>query len=90
MQIKKRDAETVIGKFGLTRKSTHHKMYSFLHPETGEFVLGTRISYGRGEMRAPDKFRKQLNLTEDQLRDAIRCPFRLDDWVQLLKRKRVF
>lgn len=88
MQIKKQQAERVLKKFGLKRKTTHHLMYSFLHPDTGSFVLGTRVSFGRGELRTPDKFRRDLEVSEEQMRGAIQCsPFKFEDWLEVLQEK---
>jgi len=55
----------------------------------GVYVLRTRFSHGAGEMRATDKFRTQLKLNENQLKGVIQCTFEYEDYVALLKQKRL-
>ena len=37
--------------------------------------------------KVADKFRTQLKLNEEQLRNAIRCPFRYEDYIRVLTEK---
>lgn len=86
MQIKKDEARKVTKKFKFEPpRQTHHSIYWFYH--NGQKILKTRISHGRGAFNATDKFRTQLKLDEDQLRDSITCTFGYKEYVELLTRK---
>lgn len=91
MQIKKDEGRRVVNKFQMKRvpRSSNHEIYRFYHPKTGRFAGRAKISFGKGEMTVPDKFRKELHLTEEQMREAIRCPFGLEDWLRVLEDKNV-
>jgi hypothetical protein len=86
MQVKKEEAKKVVDKlkFDPPRK-THHDIYWFCYE--GKKILKTRISKGRGEFRATDRFRSQLMMNEQQLRDTISFEFNYGDYVELLYRK---
>jgi hypothetical protein len=87
-QIKKREAEAVLKKLRLEPAGRkHHPIYLFRYK--GKTILKTRYSFGRGDMKghAGDNIRSQLHLNEQQMREAIACPFEYDDFVKLLKEK---
>ncbi len=88
MNIKLREAERVLGKLGFVPAGKkHHIIWQYYH--NGKYVLKTRHSKGRGEMpgKVADKFRTQLKLNEKQMRDAIRCPFEQEDYIEVLIEK---
>ena len=88
MNLKLREAETVLNKLRfkpLGKK--HHVMMGFFYQNKP--LLKTRISRGKGDMpgKVADKFRTQLKLNEEQLSNAIRCPFRYEDYIRVLTEK---
>ncbi len=87
MQIKTKDAIKVLMKFKYVTRDTGDTHAKFYH--NGKMVLVTKISHGSGDMPCANEFRQQLKLNEDQMIDAIRCPFRYEDYVETLKQKRI-
>jgi len=90
LQIKKREAEAVVRKLRLEPAGRkHHPIYIFRY--RGRAILKTRYSFGRGDMKghAGDRFRGQLYLNEQQMREAIACPFEYNDFVEVLREKRL-
>ena len=86
MNIKKDKAEKVVQKFQMTRMPCkHHKKWELRYQ--GKRVLTTYYSFGSGDMGkvATSKFRSQLKLNQSQLREAIRCPFTFEDYIESLK-----
>ncbi len=87
MQITKREATKVVDKLRFRTRATHHKMASFVYE--GRLILRTRISFGRGDLPASItyQFRNQLKLSEQQLREVVRCTLDHEGYVALLKQK---
>lgn len=88
MNIKKREAIKVLGKLGFVPAGKSKDIiWKYYHH--GKYVLGTRHSKGTGDMpgKIADKFRIQLKLNETQMRDAIRCPFEQEDYIDVLTKK---
>lgn len=81
--ITKQDARKVVKKFELEERKGKHRFYKLIW--NGQIVLTTAIPHGKGPFHCRDKFRNQLYLNEDQLADAVQCPFTLAHWIAHLK-----
>ena len=90
MNIKLREAEQVLNKLRFQPLGQkHHDIMGFFYDN--KLLFKTRFSRGKGDMpgKVADKFRTQLKLNEEQLRDAIQCPFRYEDYIKVLTEKRI-
>ncbi len=87
MQIKGREFDTVINKFGFASRDSGDRL-AWLEID-GRVVVRTKRSLGKGDMPCADLIRQQLKLNENQLRLAIACTFSRDDYISHLRAKRV-
>ena len=77
--------DRVVEKFGMAvSEGGNHRKANFYHE--GRLILRTLRS------RSPKDFpgyvvQKQLKISQEQLREAIRCTFGLDEYVEVLKEK---
>ena len=78
MVITKQDGIKVVEKFGLPLKGKKERIAILSY--NGQRVLSTAVPKGRGDMICTDKFRKQLKLNDEQLREAVKCPFGREEW----------
>jgi len=55
----------------------------------GTRILSAYYSKGRGDMKttAENKFRAQLRLNQQQLRDAISCKLEFEEYIEMLQQK---
>ena len=83
MQIKKREANSVLNKFKFEQRTGKEKVAQFRHK--GKWILRTSVPKGRGDLRVSNQFRNQLRLNNDQLKDAIRCPFGYKEYIDHLQ-----
>lgn len=81
--ITKQEAGRVVAKFGMEERNRKELFYKFFW--NGTLVLTTAIPKGRGQLNCSDKFRNQLRLNDEQLKGAIKCPFKLADYIAHLK-----
>jgi hypothetical protein len=79
MMLTKQDARKVVQKFKMEERKGKHLQYKFIWG--GKIILTTAIPYGRGPFHCRDKFRNQLFLDEDQLTEAVNCPFKLEQFI---------
>ncbi|MFC1699985.1 hypothetical protein ACFL1I_08560 [Candidatus Omnitrophota bacterium] len=85
MIIKKKEALAVLNKFNMPPAGKKERLAKFYYQ--GERILTTAVPKGRGDMICTDKFRSQLHLSPEQLRKAVACPFRIDDFILKLREK---
>ncbi|MCP4651234.1 MAG: hypothetical protein GY853_14295 [PVC group bacterium] len=85
MRIKKKQALQVLKKlkFKIRQGGKEAIVAQFFYE--GQFIGFTRLPKGKGDLTVIGKFRKQIRLNNDQLRDAIQCPFKHNDYVLHLK-----
>lgn len=81
--ITKQEAARVVEKFNMTPRKRKELRYTLFWNDS--VILTTAIPKGKGTLRCSDKFRNQLRLSDEQLRAAIRCPFKLSDYIAHLK-----
>ncbi len=55
----------------------------------GKSILKTRLSFGSGDAPAVDNIRQQLKLNEGQFQLLIDCPLKRDDYIEILKSKKL-
>jgi hypothetical protein len=84
MQIKKAEALRVLAKFRFEIRSGKERFAKFYYQDT--LILTTSIPQGKGDMYVSNQFRQQLKLNLQQLKDAINCPLKYDEYVEHLKR----
>lgn len=83
MQLEKTQAIHVLSKLKFEIRSAKERFAKFYHE--GKLILVTSVPQGKGDMYVSNQFRQQLKLSEDQLRDAIRCSFNYPDYVLHLR-----
>jgi len=83
MQIKKREALSVLEKLCFDARTRKERFAKFFYD--GKLVLTTAVPKGSGDNYSSNQFRQQLKLDEEQLGQAIRCPFRYKDYVAHLR-----
>jgi len=82
--VKARDFDKVVRKFGMRTRYGRDLWAWFEH--NGKIITRTRRSKGNGDL--PERLiSNQLALTRDELRQAVRCTLKLDDYIKLLKKK---
>lgn len=86
--MKKIEAERLLKKFNFQLTGTTHHRKWVLYYE-GTRILSTYYSKGRGDMKttAENKFRAQLRLNQQQLRDAISCKLEFEHYIEMLQQK---
>jgi len=83
--LKKRRALAILEKFKLKIRPGKENFATFYYND--KFILTTTVPKGQGDFYSVDKFRNQLRLDENQLRDAERCPFGYNEFVANLIKK---
>jgi hypothetical protein len=79
----KREALKVVRKLGLKERKGKELFFKLVHD--GTTILTTAVPKGRGDLRIERKFRQQLKLTSEQLKGAIKCPFKRKDFLAHLR-----
>ncbi len=89
MQIKKAEIRKIFSKLKLDVRSTKHR-YGWFTIE-GKKILRVHFSHGKGDIpgRVTDKIRSQLKLSQNDFKSLINCPLSSDDYVEILKKKRI-
>jgi len=87
MQLKKREAKAIVDKLQMEYRHKKHN-YGWLKYK-GKPILTVYFSHGKGDMpgKIPDKFRQDLKINEDQLKDLRDCPLSREDYIEILKEK---
>jgi hypothetical protein len=85
MIIKKQEAMGIVKKFEMVIRPGKEIIAKFCYNDT--FPIYTRIPKGKGDMQCTGKFRAQLHLNEEQLKEAIRCPFKKEHFINNLREK---
>lgn len=83
MQIKKQQALSVLKKLQFDIRTGGERFARFYH--RGTLVLTTAVPHGKGDMYVSNQFRQQLKINQDQLREAIRCPFGHNEYLAHLE-----
>ncbi len=84
--MKTHEFERIVNKLGLKTRNSGDRLAWFVY--NGQTVVRTRRSQGNKE-QPRDKIRQQLKVNEDQLAGLISCTVSLEDYVAILKAKRV-
>jgi hypothetical protein len=83
-----RDFDRVVNKLGMKGRANDHR-FVFLEHE-GKQVVYTLRSHGRGDLGSTEfAIRKQLHVTQDQLRNLAACPMSRDEYIAHLKEKKI-
>ena len=81
--ITKQEARRVVSKFEMEERKGKHLFYKLKW--RGDTVLTTAIPHGKGPLNCRDKFRNQLYLSDEQLSEAVACPFKREHWLNHLR-----
>ena len=88
MAIKAHEYDRVVRKFGFQVQDSHHKLAWLVLD--GRKVVRTRRSHVKGrDLPSQQAIRKQLHLTQEELREAVRCTLDRDGYIELLEKKQV-
>lgn len=82
--MKAHEFDSVIRKFDMKTRQGRDLLAWFEHE--GHIITRTRRSKGTGDLPAR-LIRKQLGLDQAQLRGAIRCTVKRDDYIEILQEK---
>ena|ERR1700676_4956902 len=84
--MKTHDFEKLVTKLQLKTRNSGDRLAWFEYE--GKTIVRTKRSHGNKEQPG-DKIRQQLKLNEEQLAGLISCTVSLEDYVEILKAKRV-
>jgi hypothetical protein len=87
MQIKKQQATKVLKKLNFEMRVAKERFAKFRHK--GKLILTTAVPKGKGDMYVSNQFRKQLKLSDSQLREAINCPLGYREYLDHLIRSEI-
>jgi len=88
MTIKAREFDVLVDKLGFETRNSKDKLAWLIHE--GRIVVRTRRSQMKGgDVPLQHVIRQQMKLNEDQLRAALQCTFTRENYIQLLKSKRL-
>lgn len=87
--MKKNEIEKIFKKLDLKVRSTGHK-YGWLIVKDKK-ILRVHYSHGKGDIpnKIVNKIRGQLKLSQKDFIELINCPLTLEDYINLLKQKRI-
>jgi hypothetical protein len=84
MKITKQEAAAVVKKFKMKERKGKELFYKFIWK--GRTILTTAIPKGKGPLNCGNDFRKELLLSEEQLENTKKCPFKRPHFIANLKR----
>lgn len=84
--MKTHEFERIVNKLGLKTRNSGDRLAWFVY--NGQTVVRTKRSQGNKE-QPRDKIRQQLKLNEEQLAGLISCTVSLENYVEILKAKRI-
>jgi hypothetical protein len=87
MTIKDREFDLLINKFEFKVRNSDDLLAWF--EVDGKIVTRTRRSHKRGDLPMQHSIRQQLKLNEEQLRQAFRCSLSRDDYINILRDKKL-
>ena len=85
MTIKARDFDLLVNKLGMKTRDSGDLLAWF--EVDGKTVVRTRRSKGSGDLPMQHSIRQQLKLSQQQLRDLIRCTLDRDGYIEILRAK---
>ena len=85
MPITAREFDRVVTKFGFEVKGGDHVRAQLIID--GQAIVRTRRSHKSGDLPSYNQIRRQLRLSEEQLRDAINCPLDRDGYLDILRER---
>jgi hypothetical protein len=84
--MKVHEFEKIVNKLGLKVRNSGDRLAWFEY--NGQTVVRTKLSHGNKEQPG-SMIRQQLKLNDKQLAGLIKCDVSLDDYIQILKNKRI-
>lgn len=84
--MKVHEFEKIVNKLGLKTRNAGDRLAWFVYK--GQTVVRTKRSQGNKEQPG-DKIRQQLKVNEEQLAGLISCEVSLEDYVKILKDKKL-
>ncbi|HEV2298888.1 MAG TPA: hypothetical protein VGR72_10260 [Candidatus Acidoferrales bacterium] len=84
--MKVHEFEKIVNKLGLRTRNSGDRLAWFVY--NGQTVVRTKRSQGNKEQPG-DKIRQQLKVNEEQLAGLISCDVSLDDYVKILKGRKI-
>ena len=89
MSLKVSDVDRVFRKLHMETRASGDKLAFFSYE--GKRILSTRRSHGKGKIEGniPHRIRTQLKLNESEFRGLVQCPLDFDEYVQILKKRKI-
>lgn len=84
--MKTHEFERIVNKLGLETRNSGDRLAWFVY--NGQVVVRTKRSQGTKEQPG-DKIRQQLKLNEQQLAGLISCTVSLEDYIGILKDRKI-
>ena len=85
MPLAAHEFDSLIRKFGFQTRSSRD-LLAWLEIE-GKIVVRTRRSNKSGDLPMHHSIRQQMRLSDDQLREAIKCTLGRDSYIAILREK---
>ena len=85
MPLAAHEFDRLIRKFGFQTRSSGD-LLAWLEVE-GKIVVRTRRSNKSGDLPMHHSIRQQMQLSDDQLREAIKCTLDRDSYIEVLREK---
>ena len=85
--MKKRQFDRLANKLELRLRDTHHRLAWFEYD--GKVIARTRRSQGSGDLSMHHSIRQQLKLTDDQFRRILGCKLNREDYIEILREKKL-
>lgn len=89
--IKSTQVEKALLKKGFKREPGDHRFY-FLYDDSGKRTsVRTKVSHNQQEINdyLANCMKKQLHLSKDEFNDLVKCPLKYEQYLRLLKDRRV-
>ncbi len=83
--MKAHEFDRVVTKFDFKTRDSGDLLAWFEYE--GKIIARTRRSKSSGELPMQHSIRQQMKLNEDQLKGAIRCTLKKEDYISILKSK---
>jgi hypothetical protein len=84
--MKTHEFERIVKKLGFETRNSRDRLAWFVY--NGQTILRTKRSQGNKEQPG-DKIRQQLKVNEEQLAGLISCTVTLENYIEILKAKRL-
>ncbi|MBU1165229.1 hypothetical protein KKA15_06770 [Patescibacteria group bacterium] len=89
MSVKTRDINKIFKKLKMVTEEGRDTLATLYY--NGKPYIWTKVPHKKGDLKGklPYFIRQQLEVDDDQFRNLIKCPLKLDGYIQILKEKNI-